>query len=691
MDAVIRTYMKHIESARWMPREEWAGKDQDPESDVAGSKVTLTGVAGAVWISSAVPTPLDHDNLSVSVSADVEGGMLGIEWCQAKRGKSHPIVWAEDDVPGVLEDVLAVPTTASFRLVVRLGDSGTAEVDVSACIGISKPALKVHVNQVGYNAGQPKTFVVEANAPLEGEATFRVISPIHGPGQEFVTVNKGALASAGPVEEWGRWYWKGEFSALDEAGNYYIEATVGGLTAESPMFTIAPNYLAGRTLDATQRFFWFQRCGMEIPGWHAACHLDDRVTTPEGVTIEAAGAWHDAGDYNKYNGFTPISVYSLAYVADQQDALCETRRHNAVSDVLDEALWGAAYLAKVQDPMTGKLWGQHFSGYGYWGIPEKETDNRIGGDDDRVAKGESKNPFFVASFARLARILGNEEYLGRALKHWDLCYDPDAKGIAALADALIAALELQAATGEERFPEAALACAKGIVACQGSDDTYDGFFRGSSEEGPAYFSLVTNGQPAAALALWTLANPEHPFADDARKSLLAYNGYQRALSANAFGISKVYKAEGEAWFFPFKKDGDWHVGENSHYLSDAWAAFLTYRATGDEDALAFGLDQLNWVMGMNPYGICMVHDMGKIHTATTHHRYNSIPGQPQGSPTGSVFNGIVRFNAANDIPLWDLLPQGTPRYECNEPWLPHNAYYLLAITELANVCQAGKA
>ena len=692
MSMVKRDYMNYVAAADWMPRDEWVKNDNDPDSDITGSKVSHSGEAGSIWISGPVPTPLDHDNLSVSVKTKLSSGRLGIEWCHAKKGKFHPIVWADESTPDVLCNVPSVPTTAMFRLVVELGDGGEAQLEVRECKGESRAALKAHVNQIGYNVGQPKTFVAEANTAAEGAATFRVISPIRGPGQEFVTVYEGTLEPAGTNDLWGRTYWRGDFSALDEEGNFYIHAVVGegaeAIQAESPTFAIASGYVPRKTLDAAQRFFWFQRCGMAVPGWHEACHLDDCVVTPEGVTIEAAGAWHDAGDYNKYNGFTPLSAYSLAYAAEDHAELCETRRHNEYDDVLDEALWGAKYLAKMQDPKSGKLWSKHFTGYGYWGLPEKETDNRIG-DDDRVAEGEAKNMYFVSVFARLGRMTQNPEYIGRAVSHWNLAYDAEANGAMACAETLIAAMELHVATGDEKYAGIALECARRIVACQGSDDTYDGFYAATPGGAPIY-SVVTNGQPAAAVALWARENPEHPFAAKATESVMKYLSYQRALANNPFGLSKCYNGTTEAWFMPFNKDADWHVGDNSHYLSDAWAAFLAYQVTGDVECLRFGLDQFNWIMGANPYGICMVHGLGKVHTATTHHRYNSIPGQPQGSPDGSVFNGIVRFNAKYDIPLWDLLPQGTPRYQCNEPWLPHNAYYLLAVTELATICQEQK-
>lgn len=693
MNMIRHEYDRWLGEIIWVRRDEWRTREEDPEASCTGPRVTLEGKAGTLWISGPVPTPLDHDNLAVTVAGKVSGGRLGIEWCQAKRGKFHPVVWAKTGRNGAfrLHGVRAVRTTASFRVVVEVGKGGTADISIDKCYGESEPSLAVLVNQVGYDVGHPKWFTVQANGPrssggFDGRATFRVIAPIVGPGKEFVPVYEGTLEPVGEIDLWGRSYWRGDFTKLDAPNNYYIEVTVGELKAESPVFSVGEDFVARRTLDPAQRFFWYQRCGMTVPGWHEACHLDDRITTPEGVTIEVAGAWHDAGDYNKYNGYTPLSVYSLLYAHEHHPEHHLTLRHTGRPDILDEALWGAEYLRKMQDPKSGKLWDRLFSGYGYWGIPEKETDNRIGDERDRVATGEARNLWFVASFAHLGHILRNEECVGRALRHWDLAHDPDSESSHHNAQALIAAHELERATRDARFAEVQATCARRIIACQGGDARFDGWYAGKPGDGPAY-AVVDNGVPAAALALWARKNRTHALAADAQKSLLGYLGFLTKIGENPFGVGKYYTGSNEAYFFRFEKDGNWHVGQNSQYLSEAWAAFLIYEVTGRIEALRYGLDQINWVLGMNPYGLCMLHGEGRVNTATAHHRYNTIVGQPQGAVPGSVFNGIVRFNAANDLPLWDLLPQGTPRYQCNEPWLPHNAYYLLAVTELATICQ----
>jgi len=339
----------------------------------------------------------------------------------------------------------------------------------------------------------------------------------------------------------------------------------------------------------------------------------------------------------------------------------------------------------MQDPKTGALWGQHSSGYGYWGIPERETDNRIGGDDDRVASGQTTSRWLVASFAHLGAALASEEYVGRALAHWPLAYNSESDAVSHAAETMFAALELERATGDGMYRTVADDCARKIVACQGSDDRYSGWFAGTPGGGAPAYAVVDDGLPGAALAHWLHNSANHPFAAEALACLERYVGFLRAVSDNQLNIARAYRGNSETWFYQYETDRDWYVGQNSQYLSDAWAAFISHRVTGSSEALAVGLDQLDWVLGRNPYGLCMLHGEGRVNTATAHHRYNTIVGQPQGAVPGSVFNGIVRFNARNDIPLWDLIEQGTPRYQCNEPWLPHNAYYLMAVSELGAI------
>jgi len=697
--------MTWVRSASWQPRLQTAARSYaDSAAFVTGARVRHVGSPGMTWFTGHIPIVLDHDNLTLTVTGNLTGGRIGIEWRHARRAKFHPIVWTSPAPDGSfqLQDIPAIRTTASFRLVVEVGTSGSAMLEITECYGKSVPTISVRVNQVGYNIGHPKTFVVEANGPagsdaFRGPATFRVVAPTDtlrilsppNPEHEFATMLEGDLKPAGFNALWGRSYWRGDFTGLDLPNDYYVEARVGQCRAESPTFTVDTDVVTKRTFGPAHRFFWYQRCGTAVVGWHDPCHLDDRVFLPNGEQADVSGGWHDAGDYNKYNGFTPLATYSLLYAHERTPAHHGPLPSGPDHDILDEALWGARFLRKMQCREDGGMWGQVFDGYAYWGPPEDHTDNLPGTDDDRIADGESRSLWLVAAFARLGRVVG-EDYLDRALAHWELAYDSTSAALPHVAQALMAAHELGQATGDSAFAAVAVKCARQIVACQGSDRRYDGWFAGSPGGGPRH-DVIGNGLPAAALAFWARENPSHPFRASAETSLRRYVGFVTGLADSSFGVSRFYDGSDVAYFRPFERAGDWHVGQNSQYLSEAWAAFLTYQVIGDESALVYGLDQVDWVLGVNPFGVSMMQGQGSRNVPAGHHGYSTIPGRSSGLPPGSVLNGIVRFDARTDLPLLDLVEQGIARYQTNEPWLPHNAYYLLAMTELSAICRAQAA
>ena len=99
-------------------------------------------------------------------------------------------------------------------------------------------------------------------------------------------------------------HWAGDFSVFQAPGRYVAETVINNRTYYSPPFEIDDELLLAKTGDIACRFFYYQRCGTAIPGFHAACHLDD-ARLYDGGHRDLTGGWHDAGDYNKYSGYTP--------------------------------------------------------------------------------------------------------------------------------------------------------------------------------------------------------------------------------------------------------------------------------------------------------------------------------------------------------------------------------------------------
>src|SRR5262249_26874119 len=156
--------------------------------------------------------------------------------------------------------------------------------------------------------------------------------------------------------DWGSYFWRGDFSALRRPGRYRAVALVGKVRGESFPFTVSERAVLRGTGKLGVDFFFVQRCGCDVPGWHPACHLDD-ARLPDGSPIDATGGWHSAGDYNKLmyeNGDGGVAYALLkAYDAFPEYFRPFDRDHDGRPDILDEALWGARFVAKMQNPQTG--------------------------------------------------------------------------------------------------------------------------------------------------------------------------------------------------------------------------------------------------------------------------------------------------------------------------------------------------
>jgi len=155
-------------------------------------------------------------------------------------------------------------------------------------------------------------------------------------------------------------------------------------------------------LKVVRNWFFVQRCGVEVPGWHKPCHLDDAVVreTRRGPNfgrvikrVDARGGWHEGGGFSRHIGCVWLGVFPLAEAVELLDLPEEVK-----VELLEEAKWGADWLLKMQIPN-----GMFYDGVYLWEWrrekrtgewrkaslpsplpPERETDNIPGTEDDRV-------------------------------------------------------------------------------------------------------------------------------------------------------------------------------------------------------------------------------------------------------------------------------------------------------------------
>ena len=365
-----------------------------------------------------------RDDYGQTVRVDLSPEHIGQEWQEINFHVEQP--------PGALD--------VQICGVARRGAVWFDDFSLTGCRS-EAPSMRVFVNQVGYDRDFPKSAVVATNFfPTQLQSSISSFKTQAGrPGIVGRLSVPVACIPRNPTIGAGTFACT-DFSSFRQVGTYRIVATATATPtrtarAQSPPFMIAPDCLLTESGPLGVDFFFVQRCGFDVPGWHKACHLDD-VTLPGGKRIDATGGWHSAGDYNKpmFPFGDSAAFYALAMLFDEHSEKLSRydRDHDGVPDSLDEAIWGARFCAKMQDPVEGFLYGDVMQGPGRtwakWSIPDIHTDNKFGTADDPVINPDrpiGATPLAIAGWARLAKVLKERgavcDYRERADKHFTYC------------------------------------------------------------------------------------------------------------------------------------------------------------------------------------------------------------------------------------------------------------------------------
>ena len=615
----------------------------------------------------------------VSDANELERGMTSIEatvWARGADGVRALVRWS--GTQGVLrEDPLAPseakdgwrrllvsgvtpPRGARWVALVCDAPAGAGPVwwDDAALTGvIARPySLRALVNQAGYDMGMPKRFTAQLNFPAD-TVQFELV------GED------GTVAYAAPMEargritgaygnDWGANFWRGDFTAVDKPGRYRIRLTASGVTDLSWPFEIGRDTLWEKTARPAYRFFYYQRCGFEVPGFHKACHLDDSTNPEHTQQFNVAGGWHDAGDYNKYHNAPYAVALARAYVNQKPRFDVQDNDHNGASDMLDEVLWGGEHVCRMILP-DGSVPGGITSGYGFWGPPELETDNKPLTGDERPltppASGGDPGAHLNA-VAKIARVAPNPapyiEAAERSLK-----WLQDKKGN--LPAQFAAAVDLYLATKDDKYAQLA----------------------------KALFPKVGLEDVDAAEAYDAAFHEDHR--EELKKRLVERAEAALALADNPFGVYTFGPKDRPNFFGTPAKDKGWHVGTSSHLLEGANVVAQAYRYNPDPRYLVFVYDQFNWTLGCNPYDLSVMEGVGSLNAPSYHQRL-TFAGVPRGAVPGSVVNGITWRDVSDDRPYFDMRGLDIPDFEPNECWLPHNANYINALVNLESARPAAK-
>ena len=330
----------------------------------------------------------------------------------------------------------------------------------------------------------------------------------------------------------------------------------------------------------------------------------------------------------------------------------------------------------------------------------------------------------IAGLARVAKLGANgdftsEQYLAAAEKAYaHLSQKQSIGGTCAYCDdgkeniiddytALLAATELFLATGKQAYINDMETRAANLA----ERISESGYFWSDDAKTRPFWHASDAGLPLIALLRFLEAEmliEREPCPANADCSVtisdIAFSRAQQAVKAhynwlisitnkveNPFGYARqTYKTGGsikDGFFIPHDNESNyWWQGEDARIASLAAAATYASNALGlqnAEDASKYATDQLDWILGKNPYSTCMMYGIGKKNPK----KYDGTSDY-DATLKGGIANGITGKNKDGSGIAWDddgvayvgfseLEPWNNWRWV--EQWLPHSTWYLMAL------------
>jgi hypothetical protein len=586
-------------------------------------------------------------------------------------------------------------------------------------------SVKILINHIGYEATGCKRAVFLGKQDDTFDA-FKVLEL--ATGKEVLS---GIPRSVGPVQKWKDWFfWTIDFSDVKQEGTYIIELSSPKGAVRSHPLTVQKNVLERNTISDVVYYFKGQRCS----GLLDKADRNMKFEGKEG-TVDIHGGWFDAtGDYGKHLSHLSFSTYfnpqQISLTAWSLFKSCqELERRNDPNfrqykrRLLDEAIFGADYLVRIKNP-AGSFYIT-VSGRG----PEKKPEDRLitpKAERHIILTPETKDKFrdygkekikgeaayeagyregaglciaalAMASTYKVSGDFTNADYLKAAadafsyLEKNNLLFANDGKeNIVDDYCALLAATELYRATNNPKYREAADKRVNNLMSRLTTSGKYKNYWRADDGDRP-FFHPVDAGLPVVSLLnYWEIADGEmQKEVLEAVMKSLTFEIEVTEEVANPFGYSRqlVQSKNGArrtSFFFPHDTEtAPWWQGENARLGSMAAAARLASRYFEQDknfrDRLQiFARDQLNWILGLNPFDSCMLHGKGRNNPA-----YMFFDSYEYTNAPGGICNGITAgYKDEEDIDFYlHFATTGKDDdWRWAEQWLPHAAWFLYAVS-----------
>lgn len=569
-------------------------------------------------------------------------------------------------------------------------------------------STKIRYNQVALERSGLKSAVIEL--PKGNELTQ--VDVVDESGRFVTTADLRKL----PVfNEWGEGKdrYQADYSHVNIEGRYRLKiTTVSGASIETSLFSISKNALFSTVMPDVLNYFNANR--------HTSVRDKSIPVIDTNELVDVYGGWKDAGgDPGKYlshlsysNYFTPqqasFVVWSL--FTTHIKANKSLQKLDIEKAWLDEALWGADYLHRVLSKegffyaTVFDKWGFDSNRYitGYKGLygeytPNYQTAFREGGGFGIAALVKA---YVVSSQTGVSGEFSAEQYLDDAkrafehLKDNNLKYCDDGKeNIIDEYTSLVAAVELHKVTSDQAYLSYARLRAKQIT----SRLTPSGWFRADDQGERPYYHAVEAGLPVLALLLYREIETDLEIRQATLKAATKAMQHQLTLNSevpNPFNYprqnfrtfdyenQKYTSGPMSGFFIPHQNEtGYWWQGESARLASISAAAYTTAEAlegqTSYDNELVSSLrylaqNNLDWIMGRNPYGLCMLYGFGDDNP-----KYSKSGGK---MVKGGISNGIT---GKSDDPEGRGIDWMAGTVNTNwrwvEQWTPHGAWFVYAL------------
>ncbi|HCE3214796.1 TPA: glycoside hydrolase family 9 protein [Vibrio parahaemolyticus] len=559
-------------------------------------------------------------------------------------------------------------------------------------------------NHIGYERLGPKKAIIQTEQPHLSSYTAQLIC-----ATSEQTVATFAVEEQGKVANWHQGYfYLIDFSSFTDSGDYFLQVE----DSRSSYFTVGKHILLNQTLSDVIHYFKSQRCG-------GVFDQQDRQVPVLNAnqTVDVHGGWYDAsGDVSKYLSHlsyanylnpqqTPMVVWNilkgLSLLEGSEDIAAFTRTR-----LIEEALFGADFLVRMQNE----------KGFFYMTVFDKWSkdtaqreicayETQLGHKfDDYQAGFRQGGGVAIAALAAASRLgvhgeYDQQKYRNAAengywhLKEHNMQYlNNGEENIIDEYCALLASVELFKATKETRYLEESRLWAQRLVARQMSDELIQHFWSANQDGSRPYFHAAEAGLPVIALCEYLAIEDDSVQTESVKRIVNQACEFEIKISnkvTNPFGYPRQYvkgvnESKRDAFFVAHNNEsGYWWQGENARLGSLSTMAYLAQPHIASQEIQqqlsVFAQDALNWIVGLNPYDMCMLDGHGRNNP-------DYLPQYGFFNAKGGVCNGITGgFEDEEDIAFNppaqkdDMLQN----WRWGEQWIPHGAWYLLAIMSQA--------